>query len=115
MRSLAAFVTAIALAACAHAETAVDDAAAHQIAAGQHLAEMYCSTCHAIGAAGESRHPLAPPFHTLSEKYPVTMLEEAFAEGVLVGHRDMPEFRLEPEEIDQLIAYLQSVQTRRGG
>jgi mono/diheme cytochrome c family protein len=59
--------------------------------------------------------PEAPPFRTLSERYPVTALEEAFAEGILVGHPAMPEFRFEPHEIDAIIAYLQSVQTRRGG
>jgi cytochrome c len=58
---------------------------------------------------------MAPPFRTLSNFYPVGALEEAFAEGVLVGHPDMPEFSLEPEQIDDLLAYIQSIQDRRGG
>ncbi len=41
-------------------------------------------------------------------------LEEAFAEGVLVGHPDMPEFTLSAEDIDALLSYIQSVQERRG-
>ncbi len=57
---------------------------------------------------------MAPPFRTLSEQYPLDSLEEAFAEGILVGHRDMPEFRLSPTQIDSLLAYLQSIQRRRG-
>ena len=82
---------------------------------GHQLAEHFCSTCHAIGATGESRHPVAPPFRTLSRNYPVNDLAEAFAEGILVGHRDMPEFRFEPNQIDDLVNYLQSVQDHRSG
>jgi cytochrome c len=82
---------------------------------GRRLAEINCSTCHAIGLTGESRHPMAPPFRTLSQNYPLNSLEEAFAEGILVGHPDMPDFQLEPAQIDHLIAYLNSIQLRQGG
>jgi mono/diheme cytochrome c family protein len=82
---------------------------------GRRIAEINCASCHAIGAAGESRHPMAPPFRTLSQNYPLNSLEEAFAEGILVGHPDMPDFQLEPGQIDHLIAYLNSIQSRQGG
>lgn len=81
---------------------------------GRRLAEINCATCHAIGPTGESRHPMAPAFRTLSRDYPLNSLEEAFAEGILVGHPEMPEFRLTPREIDHLLAYLNSIQSRRG-
>ena len=58
---------------------------------------------------------MAPPFRTLSRNYPVNALEEAFAKGILVGHRDMPQFQLEPAEIDALVQYLNSIQEQRGG
>jgi mono/diheme cytochrome c family protein len=86
---------------------------AANVAEGRRLAEVFCATCHAIGTEGESRHPSAPPFRTFSRDYPVNALEEAFAEGVLVGHPDMPEFRLEPQQIDDLLSYIQSVQERQ--
>ena len=82
---------------------------------GRHIAERKCAGCHAIGAIGESHNAAAPPFRTLSRNYPVTALEEALAEGILVGHPAMPEFSFTPEQIDDLIAYLESVQERRGG
>lgn len=85
-----------------------------QIAAGRQLAQTHCASCHALTATGESHHPMAPPLRTLSRNYPVNMLEEAFAEGILVGHRDMPEFRLEPAQVDALVAFLESIQERRG-
>jgi mono/diheme cytochrome c family protein len=55
---------------------------------------------------------MAPPFRTLSRNYPVNSLEEAFAEGIAVGHRDMPRFELEPAQIDAIVAYLSAIQER---
>jgi len=44
--------------------------------------------------------------------YPVSDLEEALAEGILSGHPAMPEFAFEPDEIDAIIAYLESLQPK---
>jgi mono/diheme cytochrome c family protein len=90
-------------------------APAGSVEAGRRIAEIQCAGCHAIGTEGESRNAAAPPFRTLSRNYPVTALEEAFAEGILVGHPAMPEFRFTPAQIDDIVAYLESVQERRGG
>ena len=79
---------------------------------GQVIAQNLCAGCHAIGLEGESPHADAPPFRTLSEKYPVRLLEEALAEGIAVGHEDMPEFQLEADEVEQLIQYLESIQAK---
>jgi mono/diheme cytochrome c family protein len=76
---------------------------------GRRIAERNCGMCHAIGPTGQSRNPKAPPFRTLGKRYPLEMLQEALAEGMLTGH-DMPEFRFTTNEIDSLIAYLKSVQ-----
>jgi mono/diheme cytochrome c family protein len=80
---------------------------------GQAFAQRHCATCHAIGRTGLSPYAPAPPFRTLHERYPVEMLAEALAEGIVVGHtgvRQMPAFRLEPGEIDDLIGYLKSLE-----
>jgi hypothetical protein len=37
-------------------------------------------------------------------------LAEAMAEGLVIGHGPMPEFVFMPEEIDDMLAYLNSVQ-----
>jgi hypothetical protein len=47
----------------------------------------------------------------LSANYRVDTLEEALAEGISVGHPAMPQFAFAPEEVDALIAYLDSIQT----
>jgi mono/diheme cytochrome c family protein len=77
---------------------------------GRRFAEANCSHCHAIGRFGDSPLPLAPPFRTLHEKYPVEYLEEAFAEGIVTGHPSMPQFELPLDQIRDLVAYLKSLE-----
>jgi hypothetical protein len=38
---------------------------------GEVLVKHNCSRCHAIGKEGNSPHPEAPPFRTLSSRYPI--------------------------------------------
>jgi mono/diheme cytochrome c family protein len=73
---------------------------------GRAILAAKCQRCHAIGTSGESPHAKAPPFRTLSAKYPVTHLAEAMAEGLSTGHPDMPEFIFSPDEIAAILAYL---------
>ena len=80
-----------------------------QIDRGRALAQANFARCHAVGAAGESPLPKAPPFRTLHRRYPLDNLAEALAEGIQVAH-PMPEFRLEPDQIEDLIAYLKSLE-----
>jgi cytochrome c len=77
---------------------------------GQTFAQTNCSQCHAIGRFGESPIPEAPPFRTLHTRYPVEDLAEAFAEGITTGHPSMPQFQLDPAQINDLLAYLTSIQ-----
>jgi cytochrome c553 len=83
------------------------------IRAGRSLAKHYCSQCHAIGRTGKSRHPDAPAFRTLSERYPIEALAPRFAQGISTSHADMLEWRLDLDQNRDLLAYLQSVQSNR--
>lgn len=86
------------------------------VARGRAFVKAHCSSCHAVGPTGRSPYRPAPPLRTLNDKYDVEGLAEAFAEGIIVGHkgeRQMPEFVLQPDEIDDLIAYLKSLKPRR--
>ncbi len=89
-----------------------DIASAEDVSAGRAMAQKLCARCHAIGPVGDSPQAEAPPFRTFSSKYPIDSLAEAFAEGIVVGHPDMPEFKFEPDEIDALLAYLDSIQSK---
>lgn len=77
---------------------------------GHEIAQTNCARCHAIGKTGTSTHPEAPPFRTLSSRYPIEALDEAFAEGIRVGHKDMPVFTPTPEQAGALLAYLELIQ-----
>ena len=79
---------------------------------GRRIAETNCSRCHAVGSTGESHHPEAPPFRDLSKRYPIDALEEAFAEGIVVAHSDMPEFRPTDEQGRALLAYMAAIQSK---
>ncbi|MGA7656273.1 MAG: cytochrome c [Methylocella sp.] len=81
-------------------------------ALGQRLAQEWCAKCHAIGLAGASPLPVAPPFRELHLRYKVEDLAESLGEGILVGHPSMPVFRFDPDEIVNLIAYLKTLEKR---
>lgn len=79
---------------------------------GEVLVRDNCSRCHAIGKEGNSPHPEAPPFRTLSSRYPIEDLAESLAEGIVSGHPDMPIFVFSPHDVDAVIDYLKSIQTQ---
>ena len=86
-----------------------DDAA--RLLRGQDLLTA-CTRCHAIGRTGTSPHAVAPPFRTLSRRYPIEGLAEALAEGLFVGHPDMPEFVFDSQDVGAILDYLKSIQER---
>ena len=79
-------------------------------AKGEALVKENCARCHAIGKEGDSPHKDAPPFRTLSQKYPVADLAESLAEGIVSGHPDMPIFVFSPLDVEAIIEYLESIQ-----
>ncbi len=93
------------VAACAPEPEAVSDEAS-----GEVLAKRLCAGCHAVGFDDASRHSSAPPFRTLSDTYPVEFLAEGLAEGIIVGHPDMPVFEMSPGQIDGFLLYLEDLQ-----
>ena len=85
------------------------------VARGKAIVLRDCSGCHAVGTAGDSPNPKAPPFRRLQERYDVEALAEGLAEGLTVGHGPMPEWTFPPEDVTAIVAYLKSIQTRSGG
>ena len=77
---------------------------------GLAFARANCARCYSIDKVTESPLKLAPPFRELHQRYPVETLEEALAEGIVTGHPNMPEFRLEPDQVGDLISYLKSLE-----
>lgn len=77
---------------------------------GREIARSGCADCHAVGPSGASPKVEAPPFRELGRKYPVESLEEALAEGVVVGHPGMPQVKMNEAEIGAFIAWLKTIQ-----
>ena len=77
---------------------------------GAALVRSRCAACHAVGPAGDSPLAAAPRFRELSRRYPVSSLQESLAEGLVTAHPEMPEFTFEPQQIRDLIAYLESLE-----
>lgn len=101
-----AFCLAVFAAAPAFAQSATERQS------GEVLLARNCSGCHSIGRSGTSPHREAPPFRTLSRRYPIEALEEALGEGLSSGHPDMPDFVFPPQQINGIVAYLRSIQER---
>lgn len=77
---------------------------------GEVIVREHCGRCHAVGLTGSSPNEDAPPFRTLSSKYPIDSLAESLAEGIMSGHPDMPVFVFTPHDVDAIIDYMQSIQ-----
>jgi cytochrome c len=89
-----------------------DPAAAQSPAAqrGLTFVRVHCAQCHAIDKVSESPLTIAPPFRNLHLKYPIENLQRPLSEGIIAGHPTMPQFRLEPDQVTDVIAYLKTLE-----
>ena len=69
-----------------------------------------CARCHSVDKISDSPLRIAPPFRDLHKRYPVEDLAESLAEGIRTGHPTMPEFKLDPGQIADVIAYLKTLE-----
>jgi len=84
-----------------------------RIREGQALAERNCSGCHAIGVQGRSPNGTAPKFRDLSRLYTLLALREPITRGIAAPHDQMPQFVMSDEHIDMIVAYINSLSTKR--
>ena len=83
-----------------------------QIAKGRELATEHCSTCHAIGAAGDSPAEEAPPWRDIADTFTPTTLNGLLSQGISARHPTMPAFEFSRSDAEALSAYLHSVQAQ---
>jgi mono/diheme cytochrome c family protein len=76
---------------------------------GQAIAVVGCVGCHAINATGPNVLAAAPPFRDIVRRRSLDDLETSFAQGLVTTHPAMPAFVFRASEIDDLIAYLDSL------
>ncbi len=78
------------------------------IARGRQIAEGRCARCHSIDKTGESPQRDVVPFRELPARYPVQMLMEVSSTGIISGHEEMPMTALGREDVDALLAFIDS-------
>jgi mono/diheme cytochrome c family protein len=75
---------------------------------GRAIAAQHCARCHAIGMDDEPPHAIVTPFRELHVRYPIEMLVDTQATGVISGHDEMPMFELSHGDLNALLAYIDS-------
>jgi len=80
---------------------------------GRVLVETNCGQCHALGARGKSPNPDAPAFHDLRKRYQMLSLRAPITRGIAMPHDTMPAFRPSEEELDAILAYINSLPVAR--
>lgn len=79
------------------------------IAQGRKLAQRDCAWCHAIGRKGDSPNPRAPRWRDLYKRHPILALRDPLSRGIARPHAEMPKFQLSDDEIDTIVAYINSL------
>ena len=78
------------------------------VARGRQISEGRCGRCHAIDKTGESPQRDVVPFRDLPARYPIQMLMEVSSTGVIAGHDEMPMTALGRDDVDALLAFIDS-------
>jgi Tfp pilus assembly protein PilF/cytochrome c5 len=79
-----------------------------RIRQGKELAEKNCSSCHAVGATGRSPNKDATPFRIFYRRHPNLYLRIPTGYGIDTTHDRMPPFQLSREDMNAIIAYIDS-------
>ena len=77
---------------------------------GGWVARRTCASCHAVARTGTSPMETAPPFRDIVRRRSLSELENRFVDGAIADHPSMPDYVFRAREIDDLIAYLESLQ-----
>jgi mono/diheme cytochrome c family protein len=77
--------------------------AAGDLAQGKATAERWCSSCHAVGATGRATDT-APSFGQIAQ----TRTESYLRTFLSSPHPPMPRFEISRQDIEDLVAYIES-------
>lgn len=82
---------------------------ARLIARGRDLVARNCASCHAIDRNEQSPNPKSPPFRSLATRHSGLSLREPLTRGIAAPHDQMPKFDLTTDDVDSIIAYINSL------
>ena len=77
---------------------------------GLTFVRVHSSQCHSIDKVSDCPLAVAPPFRTLHQKFPIESLRPRLAEGIMASHPTMPQFRLDADQISDVLAYIETLQ-----
>lgn len=80
---------------------------------GYELAQLVCEQCHSIGQTGSSMNLKAPPFRTLISKFTQEGMQEQLDIALTLPHAPMPAWKFSPEQANNLMTYLLSLENNR--
>ncbi len=105
-----ALIAGLALSACATLEpgAAPLQPDSFAIARGREIAEFHCASCHQTGPSGASPSMMAPPFHSLYISYSRLSFRKAVETSRGESPHTMPGYDLNRDQVDDLLAYLES-------
>ena len=86
---------------------------ARRVQRGKQVAEKSCGACHAVEDKDVSQDKKATPFRNLSRRYTNLSLRAPIERAITVTHDAMPPFNLSSDDIDAVIAYIDSFVTDR--
>jgi len=69
---------------------------------------VHCAQCHAIDKVSDSLLTIAPPFRDLHLKFPIETMRRRLSEDISAAHPTMPTFRLDADQISDVLAYLKT-------
>lgn len=81
---------------------------------GRFYALRSCAGCHAVGALGSSPNPNAPSFSAIRLRYNALSLPRRLAEISENGHYEMPPIAMTPDEIRDIVAYVETIDDSKG-
>jgi cytochrome c len=79
-------------------------------ARGHALARSVCASCHAVETKGASPDAKAPPFRDLAGRHVPLTLQRRLADIAETGHYDMPPINLHADEVQDVVAYINSLE-----
>jgi tetratricopeptide (TPR) repeat protein len=84
-----------------------------RIREGEALAGKNCGGCHGVAARGFSPNKDAPEFRNIYRRHALFELRQPITRAVMAMHDQMPQFRLSVEEMNAIVAYINSLSTTR--
>lgn len=81
---------------------------------GRLYALRSCAGCHAVGVLSASPNPNAPSFSAIRLRYNSLSLPRRLAAISENGHYEMPPIHMTPDEIREIVAFVESIDASEG-